>query len=108
MQNNADPEADEGNTIAFRATYNEYIRVIDQALRGHQAAHQTAIRLLLTLASGSLVASISLLRSSIHADTVWLPLLSVAWVLLGISVFACLRHLGDYNPYELDPIPWTV
>ena len=102
IQNSGDADAEGENTIAFREAYNEYLKLVERLLLGTQAAQQTIIRLLLTLSSGSLLASISLLRSWVNVDTVWLALLPVAWGFLGLSVFACLVYLGNYNPHGYD------
>ena len=76
VQNSGGADAESGNTIAFQATYNQYVRAVEQLLLGAKVARQTFIRLLLTLSSGSLLASISLLRFSISADNIlWLELL---------------------------------
>ena len=107
VQNSGGTDAESGNTIAFQATYNQYVRAVEQLLLGAKVARQTFIRLLLTLSSGSLLASISLLRYSTSADnTVWLALLAVAWSFLGISVFACLVRLGTYN--HIHGYDWIV
>ena len=99
MQNSGGADAERGNTIAFRATYNQSVRSVEQFLMGAKVARQTFIRLLLTLSSGSLLASISLLRYSTSADnTVWLALLAVAWSFLGRSVFACLVRFVVWQP----------
>ena len=102
MQNSADPEAESKNITAFRETYNELVRRAERYAEFAQSTRQAYIRLLLTLSSGSLVASISLLRSSISADTVWLALLPVSWGFLGISVFTCLLHFASNHSYELE------
>ena len=107
VQNSGGADAESGNTIAFQVTYNQCVRAVEQLLLGAKVARQTFIRLLLTLSSGSLLASISLLRYSTSADnTVWLALLAVAWSFLGISVFACLVRLGTYN--HLHGYDWIV
>ena len=99
MRNSGDPETEGGNNIAFRATYSEMARVIEVMVRTVQVSRQAQVRLLLTLSSGSLLASISLLRSWVNADTVWLALLPVAWGFFGISMFSCLLHYGSFIGY---------
>ena len=99
MQNNAEPEAVSGNTPAFREAYSEIVRVIERYIEFAQSTRQAFIRLLLTLSSGSLLASISLLRFLISADTVWIALLPIAWGFLGISVFACVLHFAGNHSY---------
>ena len=107
VQNSGGAGAESGNTIAFQATYNQYVRAVEQLLLGAKVARQTFIRLLLTLSSGSLLASISLLRFSISADNIlWLELLAAAWSFLGISAAACLVWLGTYN--HLHSYDWIV
>ena len=91
-------------SVEFRDTYHTALGLLERIFTETQAAAQTSHRLLITLASGSLLASISLLRTLVSADTVWLELLSAAWVLLGLSVFACLVRLGTYNPMGYDMI----
>ena len=51
VQNSAGADAESGNTIAFQATYNQYVRAVEQLLLGAKVARQTFIRLLLTLSS---------------------------------------------------------
>ena len=99
MQNIGAPETEGGNNIAFRATYSELAGVIEVMIRTFQVSRQAQVRLLLTLSSGSLLASISLLRSWVNADTVWLALLPVAWGFFGISMFSCLLHYGHFIGY---------
>ena len=99
MQNSGDPETEGGNTPTFREVYSELVRVIERYLEFAQSTRQAFIRLLLALSSGSLVASISLLRFLISADTVWLALLPIAWGFLGISVFACVIHFAGNHSY---------
>ena len=99
MQNSGDPETEDGNTPAFREAYSEIVRVTERYMEFAQSTRQAFIRLLLTLSSGALVASISLLRFPIRADTVWLTLLPIAWGFLGISVFACVLHFAGNHSY---------
>ena len=99
MQNSGGAGAEGGNNIAFRATYSELAGVIEVMIRTFQVSRQAQVRLLLTLSSGSLLASISLLRSWVNADTVWLALLPVAWGFFGISMFSCLLHYGSFIGY---------
>ena len=88
------------NTKEFRAIYEEYFRAVERYVETAQTTRQAFIRLLLTLSSGSLVASVSLLQSWVTADTVWLALLPVAWGLFGISVLACLAHYASFPGYD--------
>ena len=99
MQNSDDSETEGGNTPAFREAYSEIARATEQYIEFAQSTRQTFIRLLLTLSSGSLLASISLIRFLISADTVWLALLPIAWGFLGISVFACVLHFAGNHSY---------
>ena len=99
-QNSGDEDTEGGNNIAFRATYNELVGVIEVVMGTFQVSQQALVRLLLTLSSGSLLASISLLRSWVNADTVWLSLLPVAWGFFGISIFSCLLHYGGFLGYR--------
>ena len=102
IQNSGEPEAGSENTTAFRKTYDELVRIAERYAEFAQSTRQAYIRLLLTLSSGSLVASISLLRSSISADTVCLTLLPVSWGFLGISVFTCLLHFASNHSYAFE------
>lgn len=107
MQNGGDSDSEVGNTIEFRETYTQLVGAVEQWLMDAKVARQKFNRLLLTLSSGSLIASISLLRSLVSADnTVWLALLAVAWSFLGISVVACLVRLGDYS--KISGYDWMV
>ena len=99
MQNSGDPETEGGNTPTFREVYSEIVRVTERYMEFAQSTRQAFIRLLLALSSGSLLASISLLRFLISADTVWLALLPIAWGFLGISVFACVLHFAGNHSY---------
>ena len=99
IQNCGDAEAKGGNNIAFRTTYSALAEVIEGMFRTFQVSQQALVRLLLTLSSGSLLASISLLRSSVTTDTVWLVLLPLAWSLFGISVVFCLLYYGTFTGY---------
>ena len=99
MQNSTDPDVEGGDTTAFRKTYSDVVSVTERYIEFAQYTRQTFIRLLLTLSSGSLLASISLLRFTVNADTVWLGLLPIAWGFLGISMFACVLHFGANHSY---------
>ena len=99
MQNSGDPETEDGNTAGFREAYSEIVRVTERYMEFAQSTRQALIRLLLTLSSGALLASISLLRFPIRVDTVWLTLLPIAWGFLGISVFACVLHFAGNHSY---------
>ena len=107
MQNGCDSDSEVGNTIEFRETYTQLVGAVEQWLMDAKAARQSFNRLLLTLSSGSLLASISLLRSLVSADNiVWPALLAVAWSFLGISAFACLVRLGNYS--RISGYDWIV
>jgi hypothetical protein len=99
MQNSGDAETVGGNTPTFRETYSEIVSTTERYMEYAQSTRQAFIRLLLTLSSGALLASMFLLRFPIRADTVWLTLLPVAWVFLGISVFACVLHFAGNHSY---------
>ena len=99
MQNSIDPEAGSEKTTAFRETYDKLSRTVEQYLEFAQSTRQAFIRLLLTLSAGSLVASISLLRFTVNAETAWIALLPISWVFLGISVLICLLHFASNYSY---------
>ena len=101
MQNSADPEAGSESTTAFSETYKEILWILERYFEFAQSTQQAFIRLLLTLSSGSLVASISLLRFTVNAETAWLALLPISWGFLGISVIVCLLHVGSTRNYLL-------
>ena len=71
------------------------VRTSERYLEFAQSTRQAFIRLLLTLSAGSLVASISLLRFTVNAETAWLALLPISWGFLGIGVIVCLLHFGS-------------
>ena len=99
MQNGDDHSTKVENVTEFRTLYEEYFQAVERYIETAETNRQTFIRLLLTLSSGSLVASISLLQSWVRADTVWLVLLPIAWGFFSVSVLACLTHYGSFPGY---------
>ena len=100
MQSDRYQDASLETSVEFRKTYGSVVNAIERALQVNQAARQAYVRLLLTLSSGAVVLSMSLLRYWITQDTEWLFLLPVSWACFGVSVLTCLAQLAMFGGYD--------
>ena len=79
IQNSDDSDSEVVNTVEFSEAFRELLKKAARYAQFAQSTRQAFIRLLMALSSGSLLALISLLKSWISADTVWLALLPISW-----------------------------